>query len=112
MRKIATALAVATLMAAPVLTAPSATAAQRQRHDHLHPARTDARGAQGGGAGLRGRNRQHGLRPWLVLARRLARLGVLSMLTMNVYREDGVRFRRGGDGGGDWRLRFCRSATR
>ena len=57
-----------------------------------------------------GHHGQHGLRSRLVLARRMARMGVLPMLTEHV-REGGGSVRRHGGCGDDRRLGFCRSAT-
>ncbi len=80
MRRLTMAVAVAALMTGTILTAPTAAAASCSRYD-LHPA-FGACGSEGDQPlDCYGHHRQHGLRPRLVLARRMARMGVLPMLT-------------------------------
>src|SRR4051794_16617579 len=84
------------------------------RHEHLHPARGACR-AESDDAGLPWDDRRHGLRTRLVLARRLARLGLLSLLTKwSCPHEDSHNGRRASDGRGNdsRRFRLCRSTTR
>ncbi len=80
MNRLTMAVAVAALATAPVLTAPTARSGIGRQQHHPHAA-FSARRSEGGGAGLSRNHGQHGLRPRLVLARRLARMGVLPMLT-------------------------------